>query len=415
MLAFATFFALMLFFSTTLKIYLDQRQIRFVFAHRDKIPLAFQQTIDLKSHQKAADYTITKTRLNLIHHVYDAMVMIFLTFGGGLLWLDTHILKLMEGLAAHLTFILGVFLLLAIIELPFNVYRVFGIEKKFGFNRMKPGLFIRDMMLHTLVLLVLGLPLLMAILWIMQTYKNNWWIAAWFVFISFNLIILAIYPIFIAPIFNRFKPLTDDNLKNRIQDLLEKCQFKVSGLFVMDGSTRSSHGNAYFTGLGQFRRIVFFDTLINQLEPDEVVAVLAHELGHYKLQHVKKRIALMFAISFLGLWLLANLMTHPWFFSGLGLPISGNAEALLLFMITGPIFLFPFTPIGSWYSRRHEYEADNYATKHIAKEKLIDSLVKLFKDNASTLTPDPLYSLFYDSHPGAQARISNLRKINSID
>ncbi|HVC49051.1 MAG TPA: M48 family metallopeptidase [Burkholderiales bacterium] len=410
---FTTLFALMLFLSTGLKVFLDLRQISYVGHHRSKVPSAFQQAIDLQSHQKAADYAIAKTRLNLVQHLYDGLILLFLTFGGGLLWIDEHVHVLLKDLTGSAAFILCVFLLLAMLDLPFEVYRIFGIEKKFGFNRMTPGLFVRDTLLHALVGLALGLPLLMTILWIMQTYPNHWWIAAWLVFIGFNLIVLALYPTFIAPLFNHFQPLSDDSLKNRINALLEKCGFKVNGLFVMDGSTRSSHGNAYFTGLGKSRRIVFFDTLFKQLEPDEVLAVLAHELGHYKLHHVHKRIALMFIVSFFGLWLLAKLMTHSWFFTGLYLPVSGNAEALILFLIAGPIFLFPFTPIGSWYSRRHEYDADAYATRQIKPDKLVNSLVKLFKDNASTLTPDPLFSLFYDSHPGAQARINRLREAES--
>ncbi|MBU6460201.1 MAG: M48 family metallopeptidase [Proteobacteria bacterium] len=405
---FTIVFATMLLLSTSIKIYLDKRQIRHVSQNRSFIPSAFTGKIDPESHQKAADYTIAKTRLSLWHHLYDAVILALLTFGGGLLWIDHSIHQLGHGLITDAAFVMSVFLVLAVLDLPFNTYRIFAIENKFGFNHMKPGLFIRDLLIQGFITLVLGLPLVLIILWIMGRYQQTWWMTAWLTFIAFNLIVLAVYPIVIAPLFNRFKPLNDETLKTEIQALLERCQFKVNGLFIMDGSTRSSHGNAYFTGLGQSRRIVFFDTLINQLEPDEIIAVLAHELGHYKLHHVKKRIGLIFTISFFGFWLLANLMAHTWFFSGLGLSTPGNAEALVLFLLAGPIFFFPLTPIGSWYSRLHEYEADTYAIHQASGKKLVDSLVKLFRENASTLTPDPLYSLFYDSHPGAQARINHI-------
>jgi STE24 endopeptidase len=303
----------------------------------------------------------------------------------------------------------SVVLLLGAIELPSSIYRTFVVEARFGFNRMSLALFLVDLAKHALLGAALGLPLLLLVLWLMQRMGEQWWLTVWVVWIGFNLLLLLIYPAFIAPLFNKFTPLADPALAGRIEALLARCGFRSKGLYVMDGSKRSAHGNAYFTGFGAAKRIVFFDTLLSRLAPGEVEAVLAHELGHYRQHHVWKRIAVMFALSLALLWVLGQLIDQAWFYDGLNAGAPGAATGLLLFVLVMPVFTFFLQPLISLYSRKHEFEADTYAAAHASAAELVRALVKLYQDNAATLTPDPLHSAFYDSHPPAATRIARLQ------
>jgi STE24 endopeptidase len=304
-------------------------------------------------------------------------------------------------------------LLTSLIDLPFDYYKTFVIDEKFGFNKMTVSMFLGDLVKHGLLGLALGGPILLLALWLMQGAGAYWWLYLWFAWSIFNLIMLAVYPSFIAPLFNKFSPLHDEQLKTRIESLLTKCGFKSQGLFVMDGSTRSSHGNAYFTGFGASKRVVFFDTLLARLNTDEIESVLAHELGHFKHHHVIKRIVMLFSVSFLGLALLGWLMQQPWFYNGLGVQNASNYMALMLFLLVSPVFLFLMRPVMASYSRKNEFEADAYAAKQASAKDLVSALVKLYRDNAATLTPDPLHSAFYDSHPPASLRIAKLAAYSS--
>jgi STE24 endopeptidase len=392
------------------RLWLAWRQVRHVLAHRGQVPPAFAQVISLAAHQKAADYTIAKNRLGAVELVVGALVLVALTLGGGLqALLDLWARVFTPGGLWHGTaFIASVVLLLSVIELPATVYRTFVIEARFGFNRMTPGLFAADLARHALIAIVLGLPLVVLVLWLMDRVGSGWWLAVWAVWAGFNLLMLLIYPTFIAPLFNSFKPLSDAELAARIEALLARCGFTAKGLFVMDGSKRSSHGNAYFTGFGAAKRIVFFDTLLSRLAPAEVEAVLAHELGHYRRHHVWKRVALLFAFSLGLLGLLGQLIEAPWFYTGLGVARPGAAPALVLFVMVVPVFSFFLQPLASLLSRRHEFEADAYAAANANPRDLVAALVKLYKDNAATLTPDPVHSAFYDSHPPAATRVARL-------
>jgi STE24 endopeptidase len=330
--------------------------------------------------------------------------------GGGLQWLDEAWHKLLpetELLRGALV-IVSAFVVSSLVDLPFDYYKTFSVDERFGFNRMSRGMFFGDLVKHALVGMVLGAPILFAALWLMHAAGSAWWLYLWVVWSAFNLLMLAVYPTFIAPLFNKFEPLQDTALKVRIEALLTKCGFRSQGLYVMDGSARSSHGNAYFTGFGAAKRVVFFDTLLARLEPDEIEAVLAHELGHYRHRHVFKRIAMLFAVSFAGLALLGWLIAQPWFYAGLGVQTPSTYMGLLLFLLVSPVFMFLLRPLLSGYARRNEFEADAYAAQHADAQRLVDALVKLYRDNASTLTPDRLHSAFYDSHPPASARISRL-------
>jgi STE24 endopeptidase len=304
-------------------------------------------------------------------------------------------------------------LLTSLIDLPFDYYKTFVIDEKFGFNKMTVSMFLGDLVKHGLLGLALGGPILLLALWLMQGAGAYWWLYLWFAWSIFNLIMLAVYPSFIAPLFNKFSPLHDEQLKTRIESLLTKCGFKSQGLFVMDGSTRSSHGNAYFTGFGASKRVVFFDTLLARLNTDEIESVLAHELGHFKHHHVIKRIVMLFSVSFLGLALLGWLMQQTWFYNGLGVQNASNYMALMLFLLVSPVFLFLMRPVMASYSRKNEFEADAYAAKQASAKDLVSALVKLYRDNAATLTPDPLHSAFYDSHPPASLRIAKLAAYSS--
>jgi STE24 endopeptidase len=400
----------LLAFSTLIRFWLGTRQINFVQAHRNKVPEAFSQNITLDAHQKAADYASAKTKIGLSEILIQALLLVALTIGGGLQWIDqiwTSIMANHEIIRGALV-ISTALLVSSLIDLPFDYYKTFVVDEKFGFNKMSRTMFFTDLIKHSIVGLFLGAPILFAALWLMQGSGSYWWLYLWFVWTVFNVLMLAIYPSFIAPLFNKFTPLTDEGLKSRIETLLKKCGFKSQGLFVMDGSARSSHGNAYFTGFGSSKRVVFFDTLLERLNTEEIEAVLAHELGHFKHHHVIKRIAMIFFVSFLGLALLGWLINQAWFFQGLGVTSPSNYMALLLFMLVSPVFLFLIRPIMASYSRKNEFEADDYAAKNADAKHLIEALVKLYRDNASTLTPDPLHSAFYDSHPPASLRISKL-------
>ena len=403
-------FVSLLITTTAIRLWLGSRHIAFVKAHRGEVPKPFEGSIPLASHQKAADYSAAKTKLALIEVIVQALLLAVLTIGGGLQWIDTAWFNtlpdypIMRGALVICT----AMLVSAFIDFPFEYYKTFTIDEQFGFNKMTKKMFFSDLIKHSIVGLVLGAPILFAALWLMQSAGQYWWFYLWVVWSLFNLIMLAVYPTFIAPLFNKFTPLKDESLKSRIEALLIKCGFKSQGLFVMDGSARSSHGNAYFTGFGSSKRVVFFDTLLSRLNGEEIEAVLAHELGHFKHHHVIKRIAMMFLVSFLGLALLGWLVNEPWFYSGLGVSEISNHMALLLFLMVSPVFLFLLRPFMASYSRKNEFEADDYAAKHANANHLVAALVKLYRDNASTLTPDPLHSAFYDSHPPASVRISKL-------
>ncbi len=410
MQTFTLIFLAALALATSVKLWLGLRHINHVRAHREAVPAEFAAEITLEAHRKAADYSNTKTRLGLLSTLFEAAVVLILTFGGVLQLLHTVSAGWFDaGVARGVALIVLLGVLMAVIEIPFDLYRTFVIEQRYGFNKMTLRMFVIDGVKHALLGAALGMPLVACILWVMDGMGAAWWIYAWLIWVAFNLLVLAIFPTWIAPLFNKFSPLEDAQLKERIERLLERCGFKVRGLMVMDGSKRSSHGNAYFTGFGKTKRIVFFDTLLARLSPPEVEAVLAHELGHFKLKHVIKRMLWTFAASLAFLWLLAQLMTQAWFYSGLGVATQSTAMALLLFFIVVPQFTFLLSPLTSYYSRKHEFEADHYATAYAAAADLITALVKLYKDNAATLTPDPLHSLFYDSHPPATARIARLK------
>ncbi|MGA9395462.1 MAG: M48 family metallopeptidase [Azonexus sp.] len=391
------------------RLWLTLRQIRFVAAHRAAVPDGFTERISLAAHQKAADYTVDRNRLEILTTLVDAALLLALTLGGGLAWLHDFWSGRLAGLPYGLALIFSVMLVSAVIDLPFSLYRQFVIEARYGFNRMNLALFVGDLVKHALLGIVIGAPVILAVLWLMGAMGSAWWFSVWLFWCAFNLLILFIYPTWIAPLFNKFAPLEDGEMKSRIEALLTRCGFTSSGLFVMDGSKRSSHGNAYFTGFGNNKRIVFFDTLLSRLAPPEIEAVLAHELGHFRRRHVVKRIVFMFATALGFLWLLGQLIDAPWFYAGLGVSAQSTALALILFFLVIPVFTFPLSPLLSRLSRQHEFEADAYAAEHTAAADLSRALVKLYEDNASTLTPDPLHSLFYDSHPPAAVRIARLQ------
>jgi len=409
---FTTIFISALLLSTAIKLWLARRHLRHVLAHREKVPEAFSAQVELHAHQKAADYTRAKTQLGILTTLVEVTILLSLTLGGGLqVFAEWSMENFTHPLAQGMAIIVSVIVLTSILETPFNLYSTFVLEARFGFNKMTPKLYVIDTLKGLLLGSLLGLPLLLGVLWLMERMGDNWWLYVWVVWVTFSLLLLFIYPSFIAPIFNKFKPLEDVSLKKRIETLLNKCGFTAQGLFIMDGSKRSTHGNAYFTGFGKTKRIVFFDTLISRLTPNEIDAVLAHELGHFKRRHVIKRIALTFGVSLVFLWLLSQLMHADWFYAGLGVSSHSTAMALLLFFMVLPVFNFLIQPVSSAYSRKHEFEADAYAAQQTAAPDLVSALVKLYQDNAATLTPDPLYATFYSSHPPAMMRISRLQSL----
>jgi len=414
--AFTIAFVVFLLLMVGLKLWLASRQIRHVRWHAATVPAQFSDRISLEAHRKAADYTIAHARLEVAETLASAVILIALTLVGGLQWIaDLLRGELGSGLVFQLALIATVALLLGLLDLPFSWLKQFGIEQRFGFNRMTPGLWLVDLVKSVLVTAALGLPLAAAVIALMRGAGELWWIYVWLVWIGFNGLVLLLYPTLIAPIFNRFEPLRDASLSERIGALLERTGFSSRGVFVMDGSRRSAHGNAYFTGLGRAKRIVFFDTLIERLQPAEIEATLAHELGHFKLRHIAKRLVFSFALSLGFLALLGWLSGKAWFYEGLGVTplLAGGNEglALVLFMLVLPVFTFVFAPLTSVLSRKHEYEADAYAARHASAIDLISALVKLYQDNAATLTPDPLHSAFYDSHPPAALRVARLARL----
>ena len=407
---FSALFVAALLSNAVIKLWLAYRQLDHVAANRDEVPAAFREQINIAAHHKAADYTSTLVRFGGLTVLFDTFLLLMFTVGGGIQWLSDASFHLTDSfLLQGVTVIVLVLVLQSILEIPFDLYRTFNIEARFGFNKMTLKLYLLDAVKGTLLGAVLGLPLLFAVLWMMSAMGELWWLYVWGVWVTFNLLLLFIYPTYIAPIFNKFEPLQDEAQKLRIESLLARCGFESSGLFVMDGSKRSSHGNAYFTGFGKTKRIVFFDTLLQRLSPSEIDAVLAHELGHFKHRHVMKRIAFTFVISLGFLWLLAQLLHAEWFYAGLGVTTQSTAIALLLFFMSLPVFTFLLHPITSAYSRKHEFEADAYAAQQTDANELVNALVKLYQDNAKTLTPDPLYATFYESHPPALQRITYLQ------
>lgn len=402
-----------------LRVWLISRQVRHVAQHRPAVPAAFAHRISLAAHQKAADYTLAKAKVSLIDITLSAAVLLCWTLLGGLDWLNRELLEFINpGLWQQLALLACFALISAVIELPLSIYQTFKLEQRFGFNQMTPGLWLGDLLKSTLVGAIIGLPLAALILWLMGSTGPLWWLWAWAAWTAFNLLLMWIFPSFIAPLFNKFEPLADESLKARVTHLMERCGFAAKGLFVMDGSRRSAHANAYFTGFGNSKRVVFFDTLLKQLSPGEVEAVLAHELGHFKHKHITKRMVMMFGVSLMGFALLGWISQQPWFYSGLGVslleskhlgvPAENNAIALLLFMLAVPVFSFFITPLMSAMSRRDEFEADAYAMQQTDGAQLASALLKLYEDNASTLTPDPWYVSFYYSHPPAVDRLARM-------
>jgi STE24 endopeptidase len=396
-----------------LKLWLALRQMRHVYLHRDAAPAAFADSISEAEHRKAADYTLAKTRLSLLHLGLDGGLLLLFTLGGGLQWLqDTVSGWTGNSLGQGTLLLLSLSALLALTEVPLALWRQFRVETRFGFNRQTLAGFVADLAKQSLLGLLLGGSLILLVLWLMGRMGENWWLWVWLAWMAFNLLVLAVYPTLIAPIFNKFMPLEDASLRQRIEALLQRTGFQAKGVYVMDGSRRTSHGNAYFTGLGKSKRIVFFDNLLEQLSPDQMEAVLAHELGHYRRRHISKRIVLMFGLSLALLWLLASCKDSAWFYAGLNVTTQTDATALALFFLVLPVFLFPLSPLMSLYSRKHEFEADAFAAEHTQADQLIAALVRLYRDNAATLTPDPVYSLFYDSHPKATERIGRLASLS---
>ncbi len=408
-------FVVFLFAMVGLKYWLAWRQIRYVTGHADAVPSQFADRVSLDAHQRAAAYTVEKTRLGLAETAVGAALLIALTLLGGLDWLIDLVAGLTDSdFMRQLLVVVFVLLLLGAVDLPFAWIRQFRIEQKFGFNRMTLRLWIADIAKSLVLTSLLGIPLLAAVLWLMARAGEWWWLHAWLLWVGFNALVLVLYPTLIAPLFNKFEPLKDGSLAERITALLRRTGFSSKGVFVMDGSRRSAHGNAYFTGLGRAKRIVFFDTLVERLQPSEIEAVLAHELGHFKLRHIAKRLILSFVASLAVLALLGWLITQTWFYTGLGVTPSvtgsNHGAALVLFALVLPVFTFVFAPITSLLSRKHEFEADAFAARHASAIDLVSALVKLYQDNASTLTPDPLHSAFYDSHPPASIRIERLAR-----
>jgi STE24 endopeptidase len=409
----ATFCALLLL-GLFVRVALASRQIRFVVRHRNAVPLAFADTVPLAAHQKAADYTVAKSRLGLIDMSFEAALLLVWTLLGGLDWLNNLLLDAMgSGFWQQLALLAAFAAIGGLLSLPLAWWSTFRTEEHFGFNKMTPSLWLADLAKGTLVGALVGLPIAALVLWLMGAAGPLWWLWAWGAWMVFNLLALVLYPTLIAPLFNKFEPLQDETLQARVQALMQRCGFAAKGLFVMDGSKRSAHANAYFTGFGAAKRVVFFDTLLQQLSPPEVDAVLAHELGHYKHRHIIQRVVLLFAMSLLGFAALGWVSGQAWFYSGLGVTPSltapNDALALILFLMVVPLFTFFLSPLMAQLSRRHEFQADAYAVRQTSGTDLASALLKLFKDNASTLTPDPLYARFYYSHPPASERLARLR------
>ncbi len=407
---FTSIFLICLSASIIVQWFLVQRHIKHIRSNRENVPEAFNDKIPVEAHHKAADYTQAKVKTGLAELIIGAAFLLLWTLAGGLQLLDDAWRSLgLSELWTGVGLILSAFAIMSILDLPMSIYRTFKLEQSFGFNKMTPKIFIIDLVKNAFVGLLIGTPLLVLILWIMENSGNYWWLYVWATWLSFSLLMMWAYPAFIAPMFNKFRPLDNEELKTRIENLLKRNGFKSQGIFVMDGSTRSTHGNAYFTGLGANKRIVFFDTLVDELSYDEIEAVLAHELGHFKCNHIRKRISVLGTVFLIGLGILGWLINEPWFYNGLGVEQASTYMALILFVIASPAFTFFLQPLFSFISRQHEFEADDFAAGQAQTENLITALVSLYRENANTLTPDPLYSAFHDSHPPAPIRIAHLK------
>jgi STE24 endopeptidase len=407
--SFTLLFLLFLALSSAVEFWLSARQKAHVLKHRPAVPEAFKASIPLETHQKAADYTIEKNNFGNIEAAIGIMFLLVLTLGGGIdtafkLWAEVDLSPMLKDLGAVAT----IFLVMTIFEIPVSFYQTFVIEEKYGFNKSTVAQFFKDQAMSLGLGAAIGLPLFAVILWVMDSLGSSWWIWAWAILISFSLLMSWLFPTVIAPLFNKFTPMEEGELKQRIQTLLERCGFHSEGIFIMDGSKRSGHGNAYFTGLGNNKRIVFYDTLVNSLDDEELEAVLAHELGHFKCKHVIKMLVSSSVLSFISFAILGWLISETWFYNGLGVEQPSNAAALLLFTLVSPVFTAFMQPISAYFQRKFEFEADSFAAEHAQASKLISGLVKLYKENANTLTPDPLYSAFHYSHPPAAIRIAHL-------
>jgi len=409
---FTQIFLILLTASLLTRLWLARRHVRYVLNHRRRVPAPFRNKVPLKSHHKSADYTAAKTHFAMVVGVIDTLLLFAWTLGGGLEFLDLTWHKAgFSDLVTGTLFILSVFLIMGLLDLPATLYQTFVIEQQFGFNRSTPALFTADLLKQALLLFLLGTPLAFAALWLMQSTGSLWWLYLWVSWSGFTLLMMWAYPAVIAPLFNKFTPLKNRSVQMRIQALLKRTGFRSRGIYVMDGSRRSAHGNAYFTGLGRNKRVVFFDTLLKTLRGPEIEAVLAHELGHFHHRHILKRMAMLFGTSLAGLALLGWLIQQAWFYQGLGISTSSTHAALILFLMAGPVFTFFLQPLLAWGSRRDEYQADAYAAEQANIKSMISALVKLYNENSSTLTPDPVYSAFYDSHPPAAQRIAHLKSM----
>ena len=406
---FTIIFLIAVFISSSVQFWLARRQANYVAAHRATVPEAFKDKVPLAAHQKAADYSQAKLKLGNFDGLLSIVVLLSFTLGGGInlafsYWPTVIESPLWAGVAATAS----IFLLMTIIEIPTSLYQTFVIEEKFGFNKSSIGQFIKDQVLQLGLGAAIGLPFLALILWVMDNVGSLWWLWAWAILMTFSLLMSWLYPTVIAPLFNKFTPMEDGSLKERIQGLLTRCGFNSQGIFIMDGSKRSGHGNAYFTGLGNNKRIVFFDNLVASLDEEELESVLAHELGHFKCKHVIKMLFATSIMSLISFAVLGWLINQTWFYNGLGVEQASNAAALLLFMLVSSSFTFFMQPISAYFQRKFEFEADDFAANNSKATKMISALVKLYEENANTLTPDPLYSAFHYSHPPAAIRIAHL-------
>lgn len=412
-------FAFALALQLLVQLWLNTRQVRYVAQHRHEVPQSFASHISLAAHQKAADYTLAKARFGLLHMAWGAVILLGWTLLGGLNTLQNTLLQWMEpGMVQQLALLAAFAAISGLLDLPFSLYQTFALEARFGFNKSTPAIWLGDLLKSTLLGAIIGLPIAWIILWFMGATGSLWWLWAWGIWTGFQLLLMWISPTYIAPLFNKFEPLADESLKARVTSLMQRCGFAAKGLFVMDGSRRSAHANAYFTGFGASKRVVFYDTLLKQLSPDEVEAVLAHELGHFKHKHITKRMTGMFVLSLIGFAVLGWLSQQVWFYTGLGVlpstalafgqPSHDDALALLLFMLALPVFTFWISPVMAHFSRRDEFEADAYAMQQASGAALASALLKLYEDNASTLTPDPVYARYYYSHPPAVERLARM-------
>ncbi len=406
---FTIIFLIAIVISFSIQFWLSLRQKSFVLEHRGAVPDAFKETVSLEAHQKAADYTVEKGKLGDIDSAIGIIFLLILTLGGGIsiafkLWSSFGLSPMLTDLGAVATIVL----VMTVLEIPTSLYQTFVIEEKFGFNKSTLPQFFKDQFITLALIMAIGMPILALILWVMDQLGSFWWLYAWAILIGMSLLMSWLFPTVIAPIFNKFTPMEEGSLKDRIQNLLQRCGFNSNGIFIMDGSKRSGHGNAYFTGLGNNKRIVFFDTLVESLDEEELEAVLAHELGHFKCKHVLKMLFASSIMTLCSFAILGWLITQDWFFSGLGVDTHSNAAALLVFTLVSPVFTIFMQPISAYFQRKFEFEADDFASNNAKASKLISGLVKLYEENASTLTPDPLFSAFHYSHPPAAIRIAHL-------